>query len=279
MVSLTSGDQLLTVDGQSLVGITQERAAEIMMRTGNVVTLEVAKQGAIYHGLATLLSQPSPVMSRPGYSTGPRRVSERDIRTVGQQQQQQQPLPNGFMPPPHLPPGNRMPQSKSTPALHQSPGGDSQHNYQNQEWLHQQLPYRHPPTVVPSGRSASTQNLTGPPRPPAAGPSEAADPGFYQNLAQPRPRFGSQSSLTSGGQVPPPAARDRPVSAHYPAAPRQFISPPAPEKPNRQYSYESDGGGHPPVQTRETMVRGDNNKPSQPRVRFQDPSQVATLLT
>lgn len=34
------------------------------MRTGPIVTLEVAKQGAIYHGLATLLSQPSPVMTR-----------------------------------------------------------------------------------------------------------------------------------------------------------------------------------------------------------------------
>lgn len=35
-----------------------------MTRTGSVVTLEVAKQGAIYHGLATLLSQPSPMMTR-----------------------------------------------------------------------------------------------------------------------------------------------------------------------------------------------------------------------
>ena len=33
-----------------------------MMRTGNLVTLEVAKQGAIYHGLAALLAQPSPVL-------------------------------------------------------------------------------------------------------------------------------------------------------------------------------------------------------------------------
>ena len=37
--------QLLKVDGTSLVGITQERAAEIMMHTGQVVELEVAKQG------------------------------------------------------------------------------------------------------------------------------------------------------------------------------------------------------------------------------------------
>ncbi|XP_018360246.1 PREDICTED: afadin isoform X2 [Trachymyrmex cornetzi] len=68
---LTAGDQLLKVDGQSLVGITQEKAAEYLVRTGPIVTLEVAKQGAIYHGLATLLSQPSPVMSR-AYKTRPR---------------------------------------------------------------------------------------------------------------------------------------------------------------------------------------------------------------
>ena len=35
-----------------------------MTKTGQTVTLKVAKQGAIYHGLATLLSQPSPVMQR-----------------------------------------------------------------------------------------------------------------------------------------------------------------------------------------------------------------------
>ena len=43
------------------------RAAEYLVRTGPIVTLEVAKQGAIYHGLATLLSQPSPVMTRGAY--------------------------------------------------------------------------------------------------------------------------------------------------------------------------------------------------------------------
>ncbi|XP_065112353.1 afadin isoform X11 [Paramisgurnus dabryanus] len=61
---LSAGDQLLSVDGRSLVGLSQERAAELMTRTGSVVTLEVAKQGAIYHGLATLLNQPSPMMQR-----------------------------------------------------------------------------------------------------------------------------------------------------------------------------------------------------------------------
>ena len=61
---LQAGDQLLKVDGQSLIGITQERAADYLVRTGPVVELVVAKQGAIYHGLATLLQQPSPVIQR-----------------------------------------------------------------------------------------------------------------------------------------------------------------------------------------------------------------------
>lgn len=34
------------------------------MHTGSIVTLEVAKQGAIYHGLATLLQQPSPLLNQ-----------------------------------------------------------------------------------------------------------------------------------------------------------------------------------------------------------------------
>ena len=41
---LQAGDQLLSVDGYSLVGITQDRAAEILMRTSHTVRLEVAKQ-------------------------------------------------------------------------------------------------------------------------------------------------------------------------------------------------------------------------------------------
>lgn len=42
---LQAGDQLLRVDGQSLIGITQERAADYLVRTGPIVSLEVAKQG------------------------------------------------------------------------------------------------------------------------------------------------------------------------------------------------------------------------------------------
>ncbi|XP_062598026.1 afadin-like isoform X2 [Saccostrea cucullata] len=61
---LQAGDQLLEVDGKGLVGLSQDKAAELMTRTGQTVTLKVVKQGAFYHGLATLLSQPSPVMPR-----------------------------------------------------------------------------------------------------------------------------------------------------------------------------------------------------------------------
>lgn len=35
-----------------------------MTQTGDTVTLRVAKQGAIYHGLATLLNEPSPTAQR-----------------------------------------------------------------------------------------------------------------------------------------------------------------------------------------------------------------------
>ncbi|KAL8593983.1 hypothetical protein ACOMHN_045666 [Nucella lapillus] len=61
---LKAGDQLLEVDGRSLVGLSQDKAAELMTQTGDVVTLNVAKQGAIYHGLATLLNEPSPTLQR-----------------------------------------------------------------------------------------------------------------------------------------------------------------------------------------------------------------------
>ncbi|XP_039748543.1 afadin isoform X2 [Pararge aegeria] len=98
---LAAGDQLLSVDGHSLVGITQEKAAEYLVRTGPTVTLEVAKQGAVLHGLATLLHQPAynPRQGASGGNSGAaRRASERD-------------LPSRLAAEPVKP-------SKSTPALH-----------------------------------------------------------------------------------------------------------------------------------------------------------------
>ncbi|XP_031684095.1 afadin-like [Oncorhynchus kisutch] len=68
---LTAGDQLLCVDGHSLVGLSQERAAGIMMHTGSVVTLQVAKQGATCHGLAALLDEPPSVSTTALDGSGP----------------------------------------------------------------------------------------------------------------------------------------------------------------------------------------------------------------
>lgn len=49
----------MKVDGHSLIGIDQENAAKLMTNTGPVVTLEVAKQGAVFHGLSGLLKEQS----------------------------------------------------------------------------------------------------------------------------------------------------------------------------------------------------------------------------
>ncbi|XP_072546446.1 afadin [Salminus brasiliensis] len=56
---LTPGDQLLSVDGKSLIGISQERAAEIMLCTGSSVTLEIAKLAVVYYGLEEVINQQS----------------------------------------------------------------------------------------------------------------------------------------------------------------------------------------------------------------------------
>jgi len=41
-------------------------AAQLMTKTGQVVTLKVVKQGAVYHGLAMLLSQNSSAAAAAG---------------------------------------------------------------------------------------------------------------------------------------------------------------------------------------------------------------------
>ncbi|XP_052808466.1 afadin-like isoform X2 [Mya arenaria] len=99
---LQAGDQLLEVDGKSLVGLTQEKAAELMTKTGQTVNLKVAKQGAIYHGLAQLLSQPSPIMPRASPQKGPMTPNK------------QRPGEDG--PPPY----NGMPEPDRRPGMHKS---------------------------------------------------------------------------------------------------------------------------------------------------------------
>ena len=57
---LAAGDQLVGCNGESLVGVSQETAAEIMREAGPRVRLTVARSSAQQHGLSHLLSQPSP---------------------------------------------------------------------------------------------------------------------------------------------------------------------------------------------------------------------------
>uniref|UniRef100_A0A1Y1NGW7 Afadin n=2 Tax=Photinus pyralis TaxID=7054 RepID=A0A1Y1NGW7_PHOPY len=204
---LTAGDQLLSVDGQSLLGITQEKAAEFLVRTGSVVTLEVAKGGAVYHGLATLLQQPSPTPHR-----GPRRMSERDL-------------------PSRVDAERTIPSSKSVPALHhispnsEQPRTGGTHDMFNPGYSrtssNNSINTNSTPTTSQNGivpnqtnlRSRSTHNLS------------QQDSGFYQNLSvyrnkMPSPQqLGERTSALRSSQnslQSTMANSQRPASAYYP---------------------------------------------------------------
>ncbi|KAK5646541.1 hypothetical protein RI129_005005 [Pyrocoelia pectoralis] len=204
---LTAGDQLLSVDGQSLLGITQEKAAEFLVRTGSVVTLEVAKGGAVYHGLATLLQQPSPTPHR-----GPRRMSERDL-------------------PSRVDAERTIPSSKSVPALHhispnsEQPRSGGTHDMFNPGYSrtssNNSINTNSTPTTSQNGvvpnqanlRSRSTHNLN------------QQDIGFYQNLSvyrnkMPSPQqLGERSSALRSSQNSLQSSltsSQRPSSAYYP---------------------------------------------------------------
>ncbi|KAF5291704.1 hypothetical protein FQR65_LT11397 [Abscondita terminalis] len=205
---LTAGDQLLSVDGQSLLGITQEKAAEFLVRTGSIVTLEVAKGGAVYHGLATLLQQPSPTPHR-----GPRRMSERDL-------------------PSRVDSERTIPSSKSVPALHHiSPNseqprtGTGTHDMFNPGYSRTSSNNSINTNSTPMGpqngivnnqaslRSRSTHNL------------HQQDSGFYQNLSvyrnkMPSPQqLGERTSALRSSQnslQSSVANSQRPASAYYP---------------------------------------------------------------
>ena len=290
---LEAGDQLLTVDGHSLVGITQERAAEIMLRTGSVVELEVAKQGALYHGLATLLSQPSPMTSRSS---------------------------------------STMSQSKSIPSLHPGHGQPGFGGHPNDPHFQQNqnhpafrssggATYHGPPPVSRgppgnnyySNRSNSVQNLTHPrqsnpphqnafngrtsqPIPPPI-PSDEQQ-GFYQNVGPAGPVGGSSGDmqhLQQLQQLSLPRHLKDPTDMFH-ASPRVAGTPQTsggvdkglvngPEKPQRHYSYDHP---HPPqlvegkrevhFQDNSSKVRKNSYPPAAHvngngtnRVRFQEP--------
>ncbi|XP_068630825.1 afadin isoform X2 [Battus philenor] len=180
---LAAGDQLLSVDGHSLVGITQEKAAEYLVRTGPTVTLEVAKQGAVLHGLATLLHQPS-YNQRQGGAL--RRASERD-------------LPARLAAEPVKP-------SKSTPALHHPPPtGQAAHAAQTLPTpgpSHTPVGSSQSASGAWAGKSRSSHNLA----------AAAQGDYFYQNL----------STVNSQQQGPQDRwwnyrSGSRPQSAHFAA--------------------------------------------------------------
>ncbi|XP_043199321.1 afadin-like isoform X3 [Amphibalanus amphitrite] len=171
---LAAGDQLLEVDGHSLIGITQEQAAEYMMKTGPVVLLRVAKQAAVYHRLTALLSQPSPTMSR-----GSRRASERG----------------------GMPPTGRIQSAKSVPAL-SSDGGDRGGPMAGVSRGHQET---YNPGFSLSASNASLAALPGPGAPTAAHARSRS----VQNLHKPGGPAGG-----GPGPAPGPAPPPRPISVH-----------------------------------------------------------------
>ncbi|KAJ8027229.1 Afadin [Holothuria leucospilota] len=61
---IKAGDQILEVDGNNIVGLDRDEATKFLVKSGRVVRLKVAQQGAIFHGLAGILSQPSPPLPR-----------------------------------------------------------------------------------------------------------------------------------------------------------------------------------------------------------------------
>ncbi|XP_045493705.1 afadin isoform X7 [Colias croceus] len=186
---LAAGDQLLSVDGHSLVGISQEKAAEYLVRTGPTVTLEVAKQGAVLHGLATLLHQPTYSQNRQGGSAG---GSVAGVGVAGARRASERDLPARLAAEPVKP-------SKSTPALHHAPAAAPAH----QAHAHANVsgPLSPGAQSVASNswanKSRSSHNLSTP-----HGDS------FYQNLSSVHDKQDRWSSLRSSGS-------GRPQSAHF----------------------------------------------------------------
>jgi hypothetical protein len=290
---LHAGDQLLSVDGNSLVGISQESAADIMKRTGMTVDLEVAKQGAFYHGLSELLSKPSPMLSRANSS--------------GQVMHGHHPIDPMRM---------RLTQTKSMPALY-----PDQPTYQNQVPARAtpMLPPQHNTMPMPQQqqqqRSSSIQHINDSHRSgtyPMPAHSAAVqqqlldEQNFYQNVGHPnghflppghRPAFHEMAPHPlNGGRASAMLAEDE----LYHASPRivgtpmtssaggPLVSPGGgPEKPQRQYAYEmmQPAPMKPPqkevhFQEFKQPLNGHhgNGQATSNRVRFQEPTEVRNLF-
>ena len=267
-----------------------------MMHTGPVVELEVAKQGAIYHGLAELLAKPSPLLSprgRPGSAQPQQWMMEQHLYQNHRPGPPNGPLngpPNGpMMSPMSRPPNMRSASIQNLGPQTQPPMASSS----GPPMLgHRQA--SHP--ALMNGNGLNGLNGLGGQR-----LSNGDDQGYYQNIAttnlqqpmplrynngpQPQQRYGSQSSLQPPPQPPiqpqQPQPRFQTEGDTYHASPRVVgtpqsstggptrlvsmgalppnLTPTGPEKPQRTYE---DNTSKPRSLSQGNPPRG---------VRFQDP--------
>ena len=175
---------MLAVDGNSLIGVTQEQAAELISKTGPQVTLEVARNAAAYYGLANLLNQPSPQVSRHprvmSHSQSYVNPSSALVRQASQQPPQ-----------PHFLSQQFLPQSAASVQAMQQQQQQSQPSYANA-----------PPPVTSSALALQGVTQLG------TSGSLAQEERHYQNISmyrQPLPPIPNPSNgLSNGAGVPRP---------------------------------------------------------------------------
>lgn len=172
------------MDGHSLIGISQEAAAKLMQATGPVVTLEVAKQAASFHGLGHILRQPSPI-TRSAPALDPQHQQQQQLL-----QQQQRQL--GY---------SRA--SSSNSSIPKSVTDASQ----QQQWAGQP-----PPPVAQRGYPATYHPGMQPPLHP---PQPQQQPPFNPH--------GRPHSLVSMQMMPPQPGMQPPTAMHDPAAREQMM--------------------------------------------------------
>ncbi|XP_073683627.1 afadin-like [Garra rufa] len=125
---LNPGDQLLSVDGKSLVGVSQERAADIMTHTGSVVTLEIVKSAAVYYGFEGVFTQTPQTTCKDHKNSGP----SKQTSSVSDFHNSAEPSVPG-------------PSKPSETCLHTTSRANTK---QNQKWLKQKLEYRSNPNLA-----------------------------------------------------------------------------------------------------------------------------------
>ncbi|XP_016089321.1 afadin [Sinocyclocheilus grahami] len=127
---LNPGDQLLSVDGKSLVGVSQERAAEIMMHTGSVVSLEIVKSAAVYYGFEGVFTQSPQTTCKDHDNDGPSKQKS----SVSDLHDSAEPSLSGS--------------SRPSETFRNQHTISRLNTKQNQKWLKQKLDYRSNPNLA-----------------------------------------------------------------------------------------------------------------------------------